>query len=270
MGRELIAALPIAGYWLDRRRRHKNKPEEVFNPKNFDEEEFGLGSLLSKAARVLPNSKRKRLLKAKRKALNEDWVEPPFGFARFPIKDTRSAAALRLLSAKIRKKRSRNSPTGKYVYRSPRKSSSPWGLSREEIADNQVAIKKLLLKNSKTNKIPQHWTIKPDLTKSLMQPGIKRLGIDAYGPRPKKFSDNPLVVGRSNSGDTRGSAPLFSESRSTKEKKARPVVHRFGLRKKGIVGAGLGVAGLATGSKLSSASRKEKQERQVRQYPYYR
>ena len=82
MGRELIAALPIAGYWLDRRRRHKNKPEEVFNPKNF--------------------------------------------------------------------------------------------------------------------------------------------------------SDNPLVVGRSNSGDTRGSAPLFSESRSTKEKKARPVVHRFGLRKKGI------------------------------------
>ena len=118
MGRELIAALPIAGYWLDRRRRHKNKPEEIFNPKNF--------------------------------------------------------------------------------------------------------------------------------------------------------SDNPLVVGRSNSGDTRGTAPLFSESRSTKEKKARPVVHRFGLRKKGIIGAGLGAAGLATGSKLSKDARKEKQERQVRQYPYYR
>ena len=118
MGKELIAALPIAGYWLDRRRRHKNKPEEIFNPKNF--------------------------------------------------------------------------------------------------------------------------------------------------------ADNPLTIGRSSAGDTRGSAPLFSESRSTKEKKSRPVVHRFGLRKKGIVGAGLGVAGLATGSRLSSDSRKEKQERQVRQYPYYR
>ena len=97
---------------------------------------------------------------------------------------------------------------------------------------------------------------------------------------PRNLSDSPdfQTHGYSDSANIRGSAPLFSESRASslsehpgtrtsKEKKKRPQVFRFGLKKKVLVGGGLGVAGLAVGGRLSRESR---EENPYARYPYYR
>ena len=82
------------------------------------------------------------------------------------------------------------------------------------------------------------------------------------------FNQNDSIRGQSYAGDIRGSDPLSFESRSTKEKKKRPVVYRFGLRKKALAGGAIGLAGLVAGTSLASPPREQKER--PRRYPYQR
>lgn len=82
------------------------------------------------------------------------------------------------------------------------------------------------------------------------------------------FDETDQVRGRSFAGDVRGDDPLSYESRSTKEKRKRPVIVRFGLRKKALASGAIGLAGLVAGSRISSDSRRERDYPEL--YPYYR